>query len=296
MGRIRKKTVAFYEVFDAQGNRFPEALPWQEMLAQIALQSTFQREHKLWNTTHWASAYPLLDQDHFVLARSREEAPPTLDVSTGEFIDHENDVKRPWVEISIASFVPGTNKFGYVLGSQASPRVTAMAEWINLHGIFDLPISIGPAINPNVLERLNGAAEAKLLRVKLKRGQATSNTLESHGIFSAARVLSEDYGDIDIEIVINVSGRVDRHHTDERVRILDAARGVARSDFKKAVAELVNFDEQGNPESETINLLHDRLAKKMNVSVTDEEGNPVRIRSAIEAILKAIDSLQDSLS
>lgn len=288
---LKKKTVAFYEVFDSEGRTIPEALPWDVFLARLHDEPVGRREHKLWNTVHWASAYPFDERDHFILARSREDAPSTLDVATGEFIDHENDTQRPWVEISVASFIPYTNRFGYVLGSSASPRVSSMEEWINKHEFFDAPISIGPAINPNILARLNGAAQVKLLDVKLARGQVTNNP-QDHGIFTAARTLSEGYGDVDIEIVVKVAGQVDRQHDTERIGLLEAARGVLGHDFKKAVAELLHFGENGKPETETVNLLHDRLATKMNVSVTDDEGNPIRIQSAITAIYRAIDKFR----
>lgn len=287
----KKKTVAFFEVFDSESRVLPEPLAWDDFLASLHEESVEKRQHKLWNTLHWASAYPHDERDHFIIARSRDEAPSTLNIETGEFIDHENDIQRPWVEIAVASFIPLTNRFGYVLGSQASPRVSAMEEWINEHRFFDAPISIGPAINQNVLARLNGAAQVKLLDVKLARGRVDANT-RSHGIVSAARTLSEDYGDIDIQIIINVSGRVDKKHNREREGFLDAARGLVGGDFKKAVAELVHFDDQGQPETEMINLLHDRLATKMKVSVLDEEGNPIRIRSAITAIYRAIDKFK----
>lgn len=288
---LKKKTVAFFEVFDSEGRTLAEPLPWDDFLADLHKESTDRREHKLWNTVHWASAYPFEERDHFILARSREDAPSTLDVATGEFIDHENDTQRPWVEISVASFIPSTNKFGYVLGSTASPRTSSMEEWINKHDFFAAPISIGPAINPDVLARLNGAAQVKLLDVKLARGQVGNNS-DGHGIFTAARDLSEGYGDVDIEIIVKVAGRVDRQHDTERIGLLDAARGILGHDFKKAVAELLRFDEHGKPESDTINLLHDRLATKMNVSVTDDEGNPIRIQSAITAIYRAIDKFK----
>lgn len=288
---LKKKTVAFFEVFDSEGQTIPAALPWDVFLARIEKQSVKERQHRLWGTIHWASAYPYAERNHFVLARSREDAPSTLDVATGEFIDHENDIQKPWVEISVASFIEGTNKFGYILGSSASPRVSSMEEWINRHELFDAPISIGPAVNPNVLARLNGAAQVKLLSVKLARGQVGSNP-QDHGIFTAARTLSEDYGDVDIEIILKVAGRVDHEHDTEREGLLDAARGVLGHDFKKAVAELLHFNDQGKAESEEVNLLNDRLATKMKVSVTDAEGNPIRIQSAIAAIYRAIDKFK----
>lgn len=292
--RLRKKTVAFYEVFNKDGSQLPVELPWEDVLGQLASETVRDRQHMVGNVAHWGKTYPFMDQYHFVLARSREEGVPSFNVVTDEIIDHENDVKQPWVEVSVASFIPGSNRFGYVLGSQAAPRPSSMAAWINSHNIFDIPISIGPVISQNVLARLNGAAQAKLLRLKLSRDQIWA-AQQSNGLYSAAQALSEDFGDVDVELIVHVSGRVDRRHDDERVNILHAARGLLASDFKSAVADLLNFDDQGRHEIDSVNLLHDRLTKKMDVSVMDDEGNPIRLQSAVTAILRATDALRDEL-
>jgi hypothetical protein len=290
----KKKTVAFYEVFNTDGSTMDVALPWDAVLGQIAGEAVNDRCHMVGNVAHWGKTYPFLDAYHFVLARNREDGVPSLDVVTDEIIDNENDVKRPWVEISVASFIPNSNRFGYVLGSQAAPRPSSMAAWINSHNSFDMPISIGPVISQNVLARLNGAAQAKLLRVKLTRDQIAA-AQQANGLYSAGQALTEDFGDVEVELIVRVAGRVDRAHDEERISILDAARGLLTSDFKDAVAELLNFDAQGSYEIDPVNLLHDRLSKKMDVSVTDQEGNSVRIQSAVTAILRAADILQDEL-
>ncbi|GIH47420.1 hypothetical protein SAMN05421833_11779 [Microbispora rosea] len=292
--KIKKKTVSFYEIMDENGRSFPQPLPWEKVLARLAQQPVTQREHELWDVAHWGKTYTYLDRDHFVLARSRVEGVPSLDVNADEIIDNETDVQKPWVEISVASFVPDTNIFGFVLGSQASPRPASIAAWLNAHKIFDKFITVGPVVSKDILAKLNGAAQAKLVRVKLTRDQIRA-TRQSNGLFSAARGITEEHGDVEVELIVRVSGRVKRDHDEERIQILETARGLLSTDFKFAVAELINFNDKGKPEYEPVNLLENRLAKKMDVSVTDDEGNPIRIQSAVTAILRAIDALGDEL-
>jgi hypothetical protein len=291
---VKKKTVAFYEILDADGQRLPATLDWDRIIGKLSAQRTRNRRHEIFSIPHWGKCYTYLDQNHLVLARSREEGVSSLDVVTDEIIDSENDIKRPWVELSVASFLPGTNKFGYVLGSQAAPRAASLVTWLNKHNVVDAPISVGPVVNQDILARLNGAAEASLLKVTLSRDQVLA-AQNSEGMFSAARVLSDSYGDVEVELVVKVGGRASRRRREERINILNSARGVIHSDFKSAVAELINFDENGRTERAKINLLQDRLAKKMDVSVTDDEGNPIRIQSAVTAIMRAIYELRDEL-
>ncbi|MGW3353688.1 hypothetical protein ACWDA3_61375 [Nonomuraea rubra] len=292
--RLRKKIVAFYEVLDENGHPFETPLPWDRMLARLATQPVTAREHEIGTVLHWGKAYPYLDRDHFILARSREEGVPSFDMQNDEIIDNETDIQKPWVEISVASFIPGTNKFGFVLGSQASPRATSMGAWINTHKVFDRPISVGPVISRDILAKINGAAQAKLVHVKLSRDQIW-NASRSTGLFSAAQTITDEHGDVEVELIIKVSGKVKRDHDDERIQILETTRGVLGTEFKYAMAELVNFDQEGNYEIDPVNLLQNHITKKMDVSVTDSEGNPIRIQSAVTAILRAVDLLGDEL-
>lgn len=290
----KKKRVSFYEVRDRNGLPFSGPLNWEQALANLARESATSRLHRVFGADHWGKTYPFLNMDHFILARSREEGVPSYNMRTDEIIDNETDSQQPWVEISIASFVPGTNRFGFVLGSQASPRPTSMALWLNEHKFFDEELTIGPVVNQDILNRVNGAAQASLVRMKLNRDQIEA-ARQSGGLYSAAHIIGEEFGDVEVEMTVKVSGRVTKSHDEERIQILDTVRGVVGSDVKDAVAELINFDENGRYERDMINLLEDRLAKKMKVRVTDAQGNPIRIESAVTAILRAIDHFGEEL-
>ncbi|WP_155884627.1 hypothetical protein [Actinomadura flavalba] len=292
--KTKKKTVAFYEIVDVDGHRLPGALPWDEVIGDLTTQSVGRRRHNIFSIPHWGKSYTYAQQNHFILAKYREEGVSSLDVTTDEVIDGENDVKRPWVEVSISSFIRGTNIFGYVLGSQAAPRPSSMVAWINEHAIFDAELNVRPVVSQNVMARLNGADEAALLRVHLTRDQAWA-TRNSDGLYSAAQSLSESFGDVELELVVRVAGKLKRSQSEERRSILDSARRFSNSDVKNALVELINYDPSGRPERNKINLLEDRLAKKMDVSVTDDEGNPIRLQSAVNAIMQASSDLRQEL-
>lgn len=292
--RTKKKTVAFYEIFDQNGKSFPAPLPWDKVLARLAGQSVGSRGHVIGDTVHWGKTYTYDENDHFILARSRDEGVPSFDFMNDEIIDNETDIQKPWVEISVASFVPETNRFGFVLGSQAAPRPTSMAAWMNAHEVFEEPISAGPVINHDILAKLDGAAEARLVRVKLTSDQIEA-TQKSTGLFSAAKTLADEHGDVEVELIVRVSGKGKKHRDWEREQILESTRGLVGSDFKLAIAELIHYNDRGRAEVDRVNLLENRLAKKMDVSVTDNDGNPIRIQSAVAAIQRAIKILGSEL-
>jgi hypothetical protein len=290
----RKKLVAFYEVVDAEGRDLTSVLDWDHFFTRLSREDTHARRHRMFGVHHWGKTYTYSESDHFVLARLREEGVSAFNIETDEIIDSETDIAKPWVEVSVASFIPGTNRFGFVLGSQAAPRASAVADWINEHKSFDGRISVKPLVNQDILRKLNGAAEARLLTVRLTRDQISS-TQSSDGIFSAANALSNQHGDVEVELSIRVKGHADRDHQEERSSILESARRVVGSDFEKAVAQLINYNEEGRSETETVNFLNDRIAKKMNVKVTDDEGNPIKVQSAIDAIIQARSELRREL-
>lgn len=70
---------------------------------------------------------------------------------------------------------------------------------------------------------------------------------------------------------------------------------IGGGDVTKAAAKLISYDDEGHRHAEEVDFVQHRLTKKMSIAMTDEDGNPVRISSAIEAIRRAAKSLHDEL-
>ncbi|SFW66632.1 hypothetical protein [Amycolatopsis australiensis] len=290
--RQRKKTVQFFEVVNSDGSRIENgSLDWQEILFDLSRQHIRDRRHRIGGIDHWGQIYPYNGDEHFILAKNREDGVSSFDIENEEFIDSETQAGNPYVELTIIKFIPGTNRFGLVLGSGASSRAGTFQIWLNEHRVFAEEISVKPLVSNRVLEKIQGAQQAKLLNVRLERDQAAAVS-EANGLYGAVRAITAVHGSVDVELILRVKGQVDSRHDDERISILNTARSVINTQFSKAMVELVQFDQEGKPETETVNFVNDLLSKKMKVSVTDEEGHPVRIPSAIAAIDRAIDDLQ----
>lgn len=202
--RTRNKLVAFFEVRTTDGDVPKEPTPWAEHLAELSRESTADRQHLIHGIPHWGQAYTYEETDHLVLARRRDGV-SALDTVTGEIIDNDSDASHPWVEVSVIHFLPGTNRLGFVLGSNASPRVSSLASWINQHHIFEEAITIKPVIANNALAKINGAAEASLLRVTYDSDQLTGIEA-ADGLYEVSRQLKDDIGRVSVEIAVKVEG------------------------------------------------------------------------------------------
>jgi hypothetical protein len=292
--RTRKRTVQFFEVQHADGSRFDGPLPWVDFLASLALESVRRRRHAIYAVDHWCQTYTFDGRDHLIMARLRDESVSSFNTTNGDIVDVQSEVGNPHVELSIASFLPDTNILGFVLGSQASSRVKSLEEWINEHKVFSDPISIAPLLSLRSMEKINEATEAKLLQVRFERDQLSS-LAHKNRLTDALQVLEEAHGSVDIELTLRVKGKVDEEHTGERRKIGQTAKSLIGSSFSRASAELVSYNTDGKPVREYVDFLNDVLAKKMDVSVKDDEGNPVRIPSALAAIDRAATELSDEL-
>lgn len=291
--RTRNKLVAFFEIRDAAGEPIDEPTPWAEHLADLSKESAKEREHRINTVPHWGQVYTYEETDHLVLARLRDGV-SSYNTDTGEIIDTESDARSPWVEISVVHFLPGTNRFGYVLGSNASPRVSSLAGWINSHRIFEEDITIEPVIAKDALARIRGAAEASLLRVKFASDQLT-DIKKAGGLYAVSRSLKDEIGHVSVEMILRVEGGKTRSRQQDRMRLMDKAKGLLGRDVTKAVARIVDYDDQGIARTDDVDFLKHRLAKTMKVALTDREGNPVRISSAIKAIYRAAEKFRDEL-
>ena len=266
--RRRTKQVAFFEIRDVDGHPFEDLIPWEGHLAELSQEPADKTMHRLHDIPHWGQVYTYKNTDHLILARLRDGV-SSLNMVTGEIIDTASDAGNPWVETSVIHFLPGTNKFGFVLGSNASPQVSSLQAWINNHGFVENGITIEPVIAKDVLAKLYGAAEASVLRVKFAGNQLT-NIKNAGGLFTASRQLQESVGHASVEVILRVEGGAVKGREGDRVRLHDIAKSIVGSDFRKAAAKLVEYDDDGHPYSEDIDFVKHRITRKMKMAVTDK--------------------------
>lgn len=296
-----KKTVAFFEVCDE--NELPMlATDWQDCLDDLLVRQqnkgVIDLRHEIVGVRNYARVYSHNESLHLVLAREREEPPSSLDEASGDILDEETDANRPWVEISVISFIPDTNIFGLVLGAQGSPRASALADWINTDGeLFTDPISVRPYTADKLVDMLqDGSSEARMVSVRLDPHQIKQGEIDpSGGLYSAAQQLGRelDVGtEIDVEVILRVRGRSSSASDETRGYLADLGRALVGKPIVGGQVELVDFEPESVTDRELVDLVKHRMATKETVSVMDDEGHQVRIPSAINAISRAADRLQ----
>ncbi|WP_182378294.1 hypothetical protein [Nocardioides sp. WS12] len=295
------KTVAFFEVCDE--NDLPMlATDWQDCLGELLVRQQdngiTDLRHQILGVRNYAQVYVHNESRHLVLAREREEPPSSLDESSGDILDEETQANRPWVEISVLSFIPGTNIFGLVLGAQGSPRAGALADWVNKDGeLFDDLISVRPYTDDQLVGMLqDGSSEARMVSVRLDPHQIHQGNIDPNGgLYSATQQLGRDLdlgSEIDVEVILRVRGRSSSATDSTRGRIADIGRNLIGRPIRSGQVELVDFEPESVTDRELVDLVKYRMATKETVSVMDDDGHQVRIPSAINAISRAADRLQ----
>jgi hypothetical protein len=292
IGKRRNALVSFFEVQDENGRTLDEPIDWPEFLSYVARQNMEERRHMVNGVFHWGQVYTYKATDHLILARRRDEV-SSLDISTGEIVDTESEATKPWVEVSVVHFLPNSNRFGFVLGSNAAPRVSSFAHWLNTHNILDQQITVAPVLDRDIMSKIRRAESASLVRVTFESNRFVDVT-ESHGLYEVARGLKEQFGDVVVELQL----RTNKEHGGDRERreILEEAQRLAGGGgFDKAVAGLSWHDDNGRIHKEDVDFVKHRLAKTMRITVTDRSGKSIKIASAIEAIYRAADQLKPDL-
>lgn len=96
-------------------------------------------------------------------------------------------------------------------------------------------------------------------------------------------------------MVIRRKGRLRDSDSDFRRRLATTTRSILTRPFTKAIAEIVVDGDDGLPTIMPVDFTNDILARKMTINVTDQDGNSVRIPSALDAITRAANLLRDEL-
>lgn len=288
-GRSRNALVAFFEIQDEEGKSLEAPIDWPGLLSYVARQTMDERRHRINGIAHWGQVYAYKETDHLILARHRDEV-SSLDTATGEIVDTESDINKPWVEVSVVHFLPDTNRFGFVLGSNAAPRISSLAHWINEHDVLDDKITIAPVLDRDVMRKIQRAEGASLVKVTFE-GDRVKDLPQGQGLYEVAQGMKAQYGDVVVELVL----RTTKKHggPQETSNILNEAQYLAGTGmFDKAVAGLSWRDEEGQLQKEQVDFVQHRLAKSMKIRVVDTEGKSIKITSAIEAIYRAADKLK----
>ncbi|WP_244943050.1 hypothetical protein [Streptomyces inhibens] len=287
---MRERTVAFFEIVkntSGEQVRMPQ-LDWDGALSSLATASLQERmvDKEL---TFVGSVATVDEQDHLLLHRVKDASEwlSLMDWSTGEWRELEQNASRGFVDTSAICFLPFGNVVGIMQGSVSAPTHKSLETWLNELRLFpDVDLVVRPVLSKAEVERLAAAHGASRIEIKIGNHKVSALRDRVGRLAKFLRVAHEAYGDISVTMIISVPrGKALAEH---RQALLDDLRDiapVAPDAAERARAKLVFAEADGAERSRLVELTEHHITAKRRVSAVDEEGNSIRILSAVDAIL-----------
>ncbi len=288
--RMPERTIAFFEVVahaSGEQTRVPP-MAWDRVLSDLATASLEDRMVDK-EVSLVGSVATARGQDHLLLHRVKDDTEwlSVMDWSTGEWQELEQNASRGFVDTSAICFLPFGNVVGIMPGSVSAPSHKRLEDWLNeLHLFPDTRLAIRPVLSKAEVERLGTAHGASRIEIKIGNHKASALRGRSGRLASFLRQAHEAYGDINVTMIISVPRGKARD--EDRQALLDDLRDiapVAPGAADRARAKLVYAEADGAERSRLVELTEHHITAKRRVSAVDDEGNSIRILSAVDAIL-----------
>lgn len=288
--RMPERTVAFFEIVtSASGEqaRIPQ-LDWDQALASLATASVQERMVDK-EMTLVGSVATVHEQDHLLLHRVKDatEWLSMMDWNSGEWRELEQNASRGFVDTSAISFLPFGNVVGIMAGSVSAPTHRGLETWLNeLHLFPDVQLTARPVLSKAEVERLGTAHGASRIEIKIGNHKVAALRGRTGRLAHFLRLAHEAYGDINVTMIISVPRGKAR--ADDRQALLDDLRDiapVAPGAADRARAKLVFAEADGLERTRLVELTEHHITAKRRVPAVDDQGNSIRILSAVDAIL-----------
>ncbi|MEU0454233.1 hypothetical protein ABZ322_14685 [Streptomyces sp. NPDC006129] len=288
--RMPERTISFFEIVTSAGGeqiRVPQ-MEWDKALSDLAT-ATVQERMVDKETTLVGSVATARGQDHLLLHRVKDttEWLSMMDWNTGEWRELEQNASRGFVDTSAICFLPFANVVGLMPGSVSAPTHKGLETWLNeLHLFPDTRLAIRPVLSKAEVERLGTAQGASRIEIKIGNHKTSALRERTGRLAKFLRLAHEAYGDINVTMIISVPRGKGRD--EDRQALLDDLRDiapVAPGAADRARARLVFAEADGPERSRLVELTEHHITAKRRVSAVDDEGNSIRILSAVDAIL-----------
>jgi hypothetical protein len=287
---MRQRTISFYElvdVIDGEQKRVDHR-DWNGVLARLALASfserTFEADAMLLGTVHTVQG-----EDHLLLhkVKAQEEWLSTIDMKTGEWEELELAATTGYLDSSVVAFLPFGNVIGLMQGSVSAPGHKALERWINGLGLFATPVAVRPLVTKAEVDRLRTANGAVLVELRLGAHQVDALTEKRGPLSRGIMAIKQEYG-AGVRINVTVSFPRGRGLDEDRARLLDEVRDIAdvvpgTADIARA--KLRYADPGGGDYTRLVELVEHHITAKCRVAAVNEQGESVKILSAVQVIM-----------
>jgi hypothetical protein len=301
---MRERTIGFYEIVTVVGGKAQRAEPmdWDSTLADIARVPVAGRTHegdaRLVGTV---ATYNM--QDHLLLHRVKDggEWLSVINFDTGDLRELEQSVHEGYLDTSVVCFLPFGNVVGIMQGATSAPSHRGLQNWLNGVELFPgTELQVRPVVAHAEAERLRTASGASKVEVKVmanKMGALREGHERRGGLARSLRAAAESYGEISVTMIISVPRGRSHALVGDRERLLADLDEISDivSGAERARARLVYSDPSGPERIQLVELVEHSITAKRRVPATDDQGNSIRIVSAVDAILAAAAEHQDAL-
>lgn len=293
-----EKTIAFYRItrFNPAGNEPMEQADWYKVLTAISSLPLAGRTTKVGSRVLIGEIYFHDERAHLKLAKVRDVAAwlGLLKDGATELEDFETEEGNKLYEISVVSFLDFGNVIGLVQGSTSSPTPSAVVEWLEGLQLFgkDVHLAIEAVLTNTAREQLQKAPEVARLETKVSTTKAQALTDRGSRLGRVLTQVNEEFGPVTVTLIIQTS-RAKENHEGRQIMRDEAgylAAAAAESDVSKAKAQLIHIEADESSHAEQVDFLKQRITAKRKIAATDDEGKPIRILSAVEAIMSVAGS------
>ncbi|WP_424534948.1 hypothetical protein ACOZ38_32860 [Sphaerisporangium viridialbum] len=229
------------------------------------------------------------EEDHLLLHRVKGHGEwlSVMNWDTGQWRELESKAREGYLETSVMCFLSYGNVVGIMQGSTASPSHKSLEAWLNgMKAFGNADLIVRPLMSKAQVERLRTASGANRVEIRIgshKIGALNERSGRLAGFLKKARA---DYGDINVTLIITVprgKGRwADRQNLLADLRDIE---GVMPEAAEKAKATLVYAEASGTEYTQLVELVEHHITAKRRIPAVDDQGNSIRILSAIGAIL-----------
>ncbi|WP_432049454.1 hypothetical protein [Verrucosispora sp. NA02020] len=298
---MRERTVQFYEIVDlvnADQVRVHQR-NWQSVLLEVGNAKLDERTHTtpdqtLVGTVHGSET----EGDHLLLHKVKREGEwlSTMNMETGEWRELELRAAEGYLDTTVIAFLGFGNVIGLMQGSVSAPSHKSLENWINGLQIFTRPILVRALMTRAEVERLAVASGASRIEIRLGAHKAEALSKKDGRLARMLRTAAQDFGDVKITVTISVprgGGRDDerrvlREELSELADVMPDAAEVAK-------ANLVYANAEGGEYVRLSEFVEHHITAKRRVPTVDDQGNSVRILSAVQVIMGASAEHEDEL-
>ncbi|MFJ4090171.1 hypothetical protein ACIPYS_01200 [Kitasatospora sp. NPDC089913] len=273
-------------------------IDWDTALSALARASLedrrVEKEHILVGSVVTAN-----DQDHLLLHRVKDNSEwlSVMNWNTGEWHELEQNASQGFLDTSAICFLPFGNIIGLMQGATSAPTHKALEQWLNELKLFPgVNLAIRPVMSHAEIDKLKSAHGASKIEVRIGSSRISALSNKTGRLASFLKLANESYGDIKVTMIISVPRG--RGRGEDRQALLEDLRDIAEvapNAAERARASLVYADADGPEYTRLVELVEHHITAKRRVSAVDNEGNSIRILSAVDAILEVAAEHEDEL-